>query len=88
MPAFKTAYRVKAVGPDCTSVGYINADGERALDDIAETAARHGANNYVIRNDDKDERVSTAGENSVVTRTNHRYLAEAYRCPTSDDLPK
>jgi hypothetical protein len=88
-PATKDSFRVKAVAPDCISVGYINAEGERALHDIAETAARHGANSFLIRNDDGDERVTTRGDNAeLVTRTNHKLLAEAYRCPTSDDLPK
>jgi hypothetical protein len=87
-PAVKDAFRVKVVPPECNSLGYINAEGDGALADIAETAARHGANTFIIRNDDGDERVTTRGENALVTRTNHKLLAEAYRCPTSDDLPK
>ncbi|MDB4935197.1 MAG: hypothetical protein JWP87_2169 [Labilithrix sp.] len=86
-PAVKESFRVKAVAPECVSLGYINADGPRALDEIAETAARHGANNYMIVNDNGDERVTTRGNDELVTRTNHKLLAEAYRCPMSGDLP-
>jgi hypothetical protein len=86
-PAVKESFRVKAVTPECVSLGYINADGPLALDQIAETAARHGANNYLIVNDSGDERVTTGGNDERVTRTNHKLLAEAYRCPMSGDLP-
>lgn len=87
-PATKTAYRVKQVPPECTSIGYVNADGPTALEDIAQTAAHHGANTYLISNDDADERVGKVSGDEIVSRTNHRYVAEVYRCPTSEDLPK
>jgi hypothetical protein len=87
MPAVKDAYRVKVVPPECTTLGYASAEGPSGLADIAQTAARHGANTFIIRNDDTDERVTTSDGNGLVTRTNHKLLAEVYRCPTSDDLP-
>lgn len=84
-PAVKDSYRLHTVSEDCISLGFINAEGERALADIAETAARHGANNFVIRVDDGDERVTSRKSSSeVVTRTNHRLVAEAYHCGLPD----
>jgi hypothetical protein len=82
----KEAFRVKHATPDCVSVGYINAEGERVLDDIAATAASHGANTYVIVNEDRDERVTTgdAFGGSLKSRTNRKLIAEAYRCLSTD----
>ncbi len=69
-------------------VGYVNADGDHALADIGETAAYHGANSYLIVNENRDERVTERGNNELRSHTNRKLLAEAYRCPMSDDLPK
>jgi hypothetical protein len=90
-PAVKEAFRIKAATADCVLVGYINAEGERALDDIAVTAASHGANTYVVLNENRDERVSTrdaVDRDLVTTRTNRKLLAEAYRCTISGDVPR
>jgi hypothetical protein len=87
-PSLKEAFRVKAVAPDCVLVGYVNADGDHALEDIGETAAYHGANSYLIVNENRDERVTERGNNELRSHTNRKLLAEAYRCPMSGDLPK
>lgn len=91
-PPLKDAYRVKAVAPDCLLLGTIHAEGEdeRAIERIASTAARHGANSYIVKGDNTDERVHEASYNGVTasSKTNHRMWAQAYRCPMSDDLPK
>lgn len=87
-PALKESFRVKAVTPDCVLLGYVNADGDRALQDISATAAYHGANSYLIVNENRDERVTTRGDNELRSHTNRKLLAEAYRCMMSGDLPK
>jgi hypothetical protein len=88
-PALKESFRVKAVTPDCVLLGYVNAEGDRALQEISETAALHGANNYLIVNENRDERITTqSGDYELTTRTNRKLLAEAYRCMMSGDLPK
>ena len=86
-PALKEAFRVKAVTPDCVLLGYVTGDGDRVLEDIGETAARHGANSYLIVNENRDVRVATPEGNEMVAHTNRKLLAEAYRCMMSGDLP-
>lgn len=88
MPAVKEAYRVKSVAPECTPLGVVHAEGDGAIDDIAVTAARHGATSYIVRGEDRDERVTTREPDRLVTRTNRKLWAEVYRCPTSDDPPR
>lgn len=88
MPPVKTAFRIKVKPTECVSLGYIDADGANAIEEISETAARHGANNFFISYDGTDERELVRDGNRVLTRTNHKYIAEALRCPTSEDLPK
>jgi hypothetical protein len=84
-PAVKDSFRIKAPTDDCVSLGYINAEGPRALADIAETAARHGANNYIVHADNGDERVTTVeNRHQLVSRTNHKLVAEALRCGLPD----
>lgn len=87
-PSLKEAFRVKAVTPDCVLVGYVNAEGDHALADIGETAAYHGANSYLIVNENRDERVTTRENSELRSHTNRKLLAEAYRCMMSGDLPK
>lgn len=86
-PALKEAFRVKAVTPDCVLLGYVTADGDRVLEDLAETAARHGGNSYLIVNENRDVRVATPDNNDLVSHTNRKMLAEVYRCMMSGDLP-
>lgn len=78
---------MKAVTPDCVLLGYVTADGDRVLEDIGETAARHGANSYLVINENRDVRVAQAEGNELVAHTNRKLLAEVYRCPMSGDLP-
>jgi hypothetical protein len=87
-PALKESFRVKAVAPDCVLLGYINAEGDRAVEYISSTAANHGANSYLVVNENRDVRVATGDNNELRSHTNRKLLAEAYRCPMSDDLPK
>ncbi len=86
-PALKEAFRVKAVTPDCVLLGYVTGDGDRVLEDLGETAARHGANSYLIVNENRDVRVAKAIDDGMEAHTNRKLLAEAYRCPMSGDLP-
>jgi hypothetical protein len=88
MPEVKTAYRVKVKPEGCVSLGFIDAEGQGAIENIAETAARHGANNYLIALDTAEEVEIERGITGAVARPNHKYVAEALRCPTSDDPPK
>jgi hypothetical protein len=88
MPPVKDAFRVKVAPNECVSLGYVDAQGPSGLNDIAATAARHGANTFVIHDDNTDERVTSREDGQLVTRTNHKLVAEVYRCPTSGDLPR
>jgi hypothetical protein len=87
-PSLKESFRVKAVAPDCVLLGYINAEGDRALEYISATAANHGANSYLVVNENRDVRVATGDNSELRSHTSRKLLAEAYRCPMSDDLPK
>ncbi|MBX3188636.1 MAG: hypothetical protein KF819_16585 [Labilithrix sp.] len=81
MPPVTEAYRVKKVAPACVALGYVSAEGPSGMSDVAQTAARHGANNFIIRSDDTDERVTAQGGGGLVTQTNHKLFAEIFRCP-------
>lgn len=84
-PAVKDAFRVKSVASDCVALGVVHAEGFDPVPDIAKTAARHGANTYIVRGDDRDERIlAESNHGHLATRTNHKMWAEAYRCPTAD----
>lgn len=78
---------MKAVTPDCVLLGYVTGEGDHVLEQIGETAARHGANSYLIVNENRDVRIAQRTDNEIVTRTNRKLLAEAYRCMMSGDLP-
>ncbi|MBX3191908.1 MAG: hypothetical protein KF819_33260 [Labilithrix sp.] len=88
-PAEKTSYRVKEADPTCTSLGYVIKAS--SIDQVAETAANHGATHYKLLEDFKHVTLETetsayGGRNWAVANsttsavTHHKFVAEAYRC--------
>ena len=77
------AYRIKNVAPECELLGTVTAEGEDdlAVERIGKTAARHGANRFVVQEDERDRRLHRDMHGNVSPTTNHRMVAEVYRCP-------
>lgn len=89
----KDAYRVQAADPSCESLGFIREATK--IDDLAKTAANHGATHYRVLDDQQGIAFDTEysgvsrkvggvtvmnGTSTSTSRTTHQYIAEAYRC--------
>lgn len=93
MPSVPTSYRVHEIDPACDALGIIR--GARSIEDIAETAASHGATHYRVLRDAQRQELETEsvgtvspafggaivrGSSTTTTSITHTYTAEAYRC--------
>lgn len=92
-PPEPVAYRVHEADEDCAYLGTVHSEKTQHVRDIAETAAEHGGNRYVIE-DVRDRRhVETRGSavslgHGVVVASSRsdvvlerRSWATVYRCP-------
>jgi ABC-type uncharacterized transport system ATPase subunit len=92
-PATKAAYRVEQADEACDRIGVVHAKGSNVIEDIAETAARHGGTHYVIRDDRHSYSLETRQSATAITPTwavarssttvvdDRATWAEVYRCP-------
>jgi len=93
LPSVKVSYRIREADPTCESRGFI-VDAT-SIDDLAETAANHGATHYKVIEDVQGTAFDTeasgpgsrfgnvviaSGQFTTTARTTHRYVAEAFVC--------